>query len=510
MLYVTAIFISSLLSVSAAEPLLPQKPGGQWVLNTIYAPDPIQFEIQSVTTYGPRTVIDFLQTYPWATYSLLLSQNANGLSFEGFRVGGATYWAASPTPLFRQDVTPGQTWSTALGTVGLLSKTGKATVEGQSVSGVYLYSVGSTSQIWGFRPGFGIVSYKLNGIDFTLTSNKAGSTPAPPQLSARSCPLVGLTAIPEDNQLTDAQRAGILQKATTAGSRNLIVGATWTQLEPSQGAYNLSRIDKELRLAANQNLPVVFNLRVPQTVAPALPGYLSGKSLNDPVVLSRLNELLKRIVPLLPPQVTWVNIGYEVDTFSFLRPQDVGGYMALFTSAKSRLKSLRPGISVGQVFSFDSTRANDQMFKQLVSNADHVAFTYYALSGDYEQREARSPAFDIPLMVSIAAGKPILLVEAGYSSNWAGEAAQSEFVSQLFGALRKAGGAIQLFSIWSYADIPASLLPTLSMEFGQTSDAFGQFITSTGLVRQSGAAKQSFTTFVSEASKTHAGACTGP
>ena len=62
-----------------------------------------------------------------------------------------------------------------------------------------------------------------------------------------------------------------------------------------------------------------------------MPTYLAGKSLNDPTVKTRLNALLTKIAPLLPPQVKWMNIGYEVDTFTFTNPTQLPSYLAMTT-----------------------------------------------------------------------------------------------------------------------------------------------------------------------------------
>ena len=479
------------------QPLVPANPGNQWVLKSIYTSAPITLSVKSTKAFGPRTVIDFQQIYPWATYSLLLSQDANGVSFEGFTFNGATYWSAAPAILFKTTASPGQTWTTPLGDVGLISKTATVEATGQTFTGVYLFSLGSSAQVWGFKPGYGVVSYTINGVEFKLNSGTGTPySPPNPNLQTRTCPSPGLTAIPEDSTITDAQREGILNLAMSVGSKNLIVGAAWSELEPAKGTYNLTRIANELQLAAKYNLATVLSLRVPQTASASLPSYLAGKSLNDPVVLTRLNALISLIAPLLPSQVKWINIGYEVDTYFFLNPSGLVQYLAMFDSARTKWKTLKPAISVGPVFSFDSTRANDQMFRSIVDRGDHISFTYYALTGDFEQRDPSSPAFDVPLMISMAAGKPILLVEMGYSSGLTGQTAQSQFFSSALSALRLAGGAVAMFSGWSYRDISASSVASISLQFGQSGPAFAQFITSAGLLDQNGVPKLAWPTFI--------------
>ena len=381
----------------------------------------------------------------------------------------------------------------------------------QTFTGVQLYSVGSSAQVWGFKPGFGIVSYTINNVEFTVSAaTSVAYNPLERQLSVRACPSAGLTSIPEDTSLSNAQREGALQISTAAGSKNIVIGATWAELEPTQGSYKLTRITNELQLAAKYNLAAVFNLRLPQTMTTTLPGYLAGKSLNDPVVLTRLSALISRLAAIFPAQVKWVNIGYEVDTYAFVNPSGLQAYLTLFDSGRAALKTLKPRISVGQVFSFDTSRSNNQMFQLLASRGDHISFTYYALTGTFQQRAPDSPAFDIPLMITMVAGKPVLLVEIGYSSAWAGQSAQAQFYSSAYSTLRKSGGSVAMFSAWSYRDVPAALVASLSLQFGQTGPEFSQFVTSTGLVDQFSSPKQAWYTFVSEAPAfATTSACTG-
>jgi hypothetical protein len=171
----------------------------------------------------------------------------------------------------------------------------------------------------------------------------------------------------------------------------------------------------------------------------------------------------------------------------------------MFSQGRTTIRTLKTGMSVGQVFSFDSSRANNEMYRNIFPAADHVAFTYYGLKGHYGQRDPNSPAADIPLMVAMAAGKQVLLVETGYSSAWSGQAAQAQFLSSVMTALRSNSGRIPLFSVWSYRDIPATQLPMLAMQFGQTSAEFNQFITSTGLVTETNTPKLAWSSFTTAA-----------
>jgi len=481
------------------QTLIPSATGNQWVLNSTLTPLPITFRIGTVTTYGSRTVMDFEQTYPWATYSLLLSQNNKGLSFEGYKFNGVTKWNDSPVPMFRLDASIGQSWSTPLGQVTLKSTSGTVQGNGRTFTGVYLFDLGSPAQTWGIAPGFGVVYFGVAGLEFKWSSGVSNASVIPTlDRSNRTCPVAGIASVPEDATISDAQREGALQLGMNLGSKNIVVSAPWSELEPARGVYNLTRIDKELKLAAKYNLSTVFTLRVPQTVAPALPSYLSGLPLNNTQVLARMDALLTRLIPLLNSSVKWINIGYEVDAYLNINPNGGAAFQTLYNAARAKIKAAKPGLSVGIVFNFDATRSQDLVYRALQPSLDHVSFTYYAITGDFQQRDMNSPTFDIPLMVSYAGGKPILLVELGYSSGWAGQSVQSQFFSNSYAALRRAGGSVPMFAVWSYRDIPAALLPKLQTIFGTTNTSFNNFITSAGLIDSNDIAKLALATVRTE------------
>jgi len=506
-LFVGALYFASAIN---GQSLIPASSGNQWKLTSIYTPSPITFSVISSRPYGSQTVTELSQVYPWATYSFLISENASGVLMEGLVLNGNTYWLPEPFPLFRTNATPGESWNTPVGPISLISKQSTVTSGGVTYTGVYRYSVGSASQIWQLKPGLGVVSYIVDGVEFKLSSSV--SNPAQvttPALQAKPCPKPGVTSIPEDASLTGTERENALQFALQMGSRNLIVGASWAELEPTQGSYSLARIKDEFRIATKYGLATVFTLRVPQTATAAMPTYLAGKSLNDPTVKTRLNALLTKIAPLLPPQVKWMNIGYEVDTFTFTNPTQLPAYLAMFDAAKSTMKSLNPSLSVGQVFSFDASRTSDEMFRQISSRGDHVAFTYYAISGSFEPRAATAPAKDIPLMIAMAQQKPVLLLELGYSTAKASPAAQAEFFDNALNTLRQSGGSVPFFSTWSYRDIPSKYSSTIATQFGQTDPAFSPFILSIGLIDGAGVPKPSWYVVDSNLKAFSAGSCTG-
>jgi hypothetical protein len=312
---------------------------------------------------------------------------------------------------------------------------------------------------------------------------------------------------------TTAMREAAFQEANAAGSKWVNVNATWRELEPSAGSYDLGRITDELRLARQAGQSAVLTIKVTETTVSGVPLDLLARPLNDTTVLARFDALVDRMAALLQDSnVGWVNIGYEVDTFLFLNPSQQAPFDALFQRGKARVKAYRASLPVGMVFSFDTTRMSDQMFQALKARADVISFNYYGLGPGFTHRSPSAPLSDIPLMLMLAEGKPVLLTELGFSTNGlnGSQSAQQEFLANAFTALRPTSGRIRGVSVWAMRDLPQALTMAIGNELGLAHDSnFLRFLGSAGLKTEQGATKPAWATFSTAAAQFQTlGSCT--
>ena len=222
-----------------------------------------------------------------------------------------------------------------------------------------------------------------------------------------------------------------------------------------------------------------------------------------------------QLLPQFQSQLKWVNLGYEVDGYFLAHPDQIPVYGALYSAGRTFVKSLAPAASVGVDFAFDNVHQNSAVFQMFSPYIDHVAFDYYAQDSSYLERSADAPTKDIPLMVLLAAGKPIILKEVGYSSGaGAGSSPdqQRAFMSNLFTAMRSAGGAFKGANVWALQDMPASAVQQIATLYNIGSNApMISFLGTLGLRDLTGNAKPAWSVFTSTTSAFMlAGTCQTP
>ena len=138
----------------------------------------------------------------------------------------------------------------------------------------------------------------------------------------------------------------------------------------------------------------------------------------------------------------------------------------------------------------------------LNSPSDVIILTYYPLQGDSQVLPATSPATDIPLMLSLAGGKPVVLQEAGYPSgapNASSEASQQQFVVDLFQAWHTAGNSLPFLSYFALYDFDQTTCAALGTYYGSADPAFLSYLCTLGLRHSDGSAKPAWGAFVTAA-----------
>jgi hypothetical protein len=494
-------------TLANAQPQFPLTTGSTWTLVSPYSPTPMKLTVEWSDTVGGQTVASVRFESSYQTYSMLLRSDASGVSMDGVAVSGIEMRFPEPSPLFPVSNQTGKTWPGGIGTVTLTGVNLTVKTPLGKYTGCSRYTVvfpdGST-QIWTVNPTTGFIQFGDPSWAFGLTTLKLvkGVTKQPG--APVNCPLLGLSAIPWNASLTDAQRDGALGVALAAGSKILTVNAPWSELESAPGVYNFDRVASELRLATKYNLPAVLTIGTIFSGAPAMPADLAaaGNSWADPVVAARFVAMLQSLKSSVPAQTKWLNLGYEVDTYLSQNPGQIAPYLTFLTSVKPQAKSIF-GISAGIVFSFDTTRASTAAFAQLQGVADHIAFDYYAVGPDFQQRDPAGVPSDLWLMNHLAAGRPVVINEAGYSTAAQTDSSnqrQATYFQNIFSALQLSSGSVVAVTAWSLNDMPAAQVQAAiaGLAVPPTPAAIA-YLGSLGLRDVSGNPKQAWTIFTTSA-----------
>jgi hypothetical protein len=495
-------------NLAYAQTQFPLNAGSAWTLRSPYMTTPMTLYVEWSDTVGSQTIASVRFNSIYQTYSMLLRSDATGVSMDGYAMSGVEMRFPEPVPMFPVSSQVGKAWAAGgLGTVTLTGVNLTVTTPLGKYTGCSRYTIafadGST-QIWTIKPGTGFVQLGDPSWAFSLSALTLSAAVTKPLGAPVNCPALGMSAIPWNAALTDAQRDGALGVALAAGSKILTVNAPWSELETGPGVYNFNRIASELRLATKYNLPTVLTIGSIFSGGPAMPADLNGKSWDDPVVASRFVAMLQNLKSQVPVQMKWLNLGYEVDTYIAQAPSQAAPYLKFLTTVKPQAKSIF-GVSTGIVFSFDSTRASTAAFSQLQGVADHIAFDYYGIGPDFQHRDPADVQADLWLMNRMASGRPLIINEAGFSTAALTNSStqrQATFFQNIFTALQQSSANVVAVTAWSLNDMPAAQIEAamagLTVPLTPTALAY---LGSLGLRDAAGNPKQAWTVFTTSASQ---------
>lgn len=497
-----AVLSAGLVSFAQASDLLPLQPGNKWRLANHGAEFVLTVEETVVSSGGTLARVHFQN--PYAAYSWLLLDDASGIRLAGYALNGIESYLDEPTPLFPANGTTGQVWTGMYTKVTQTASNVRVTTPlGTFRNGVEFevqYQDGSR-QRWVLAPGTGFIA----GGEKTFQLNLQSQTvkPAAAFIAPRlACVKSGIAAIPVDASLNTAAREAALAPALRAGGNLMSVSVAWNELEPSPGNYNTERVRDELAIAARNNMDVMLNIRPVDNIRDMRPGDLANSAWDSPAVVNRFAAAVDHLLAGLPPQVKWINIGYEVDPYFLGRPNDIAPFQRMFGVVKNMIRS-KSTTSVGMVFSFDVLRTNSYAFRSFDPYLDHVGFNYYVLqtSQTFRHRPTNAPILDSLIMRNLARGRSIIMPEAGYASHSAvggGPAAQAEFFQSLFTQLRSMPEAAAV-NVWAMNDMPENLVRQAVADYGIAPMANSvEFMSSLGAVAVGGSPKPAMTTLKTE------------
>jgi hypothetical protein len=291
--------------------------------------------------------------------------------------------------------------------------------------------------------------------------------------------------------------------AQGAGVRGVIATYTWSSLETTPGHIDVSSLQSGLSYYHQKGLQVLLGIQVINTVKREVPSDLETVPFDDPQFIGRFHALLDAVRAALSGTERYISIGNEVDVYLQAQPNEWASYTRFYTDAVSYLHTNSPSLFVGVTTTFAGySVASTAAVHTLNGPSDVIILTYYPLQGDSQVLAPTSPVTDIPLMQSLAGGKPIALQEAGYPSgtpNASSEALQQQFVTNLFQAWHDAGNNLPFLSYFLLYDFDQPTCTALGTYYGSADPAFLSYLCTLGLRHADGTSKPAWDTFLSAA-----------
>jgi hypothetical protein len=277
-----------------------------------------------------------------------------------------------------------------------------------------------------------------------------------------------------------------------AGANAIEAPQPWSTLEPAAGRFRLA--DVAAIVQGVRSVPGMQIMVIPaaiETTRRSVPADLRAAPWDSPRMVRSYRTLVARLAAHLSRQVRYVSIANEADVYLSAHPGQLPAFVRFARAEISELHRRAPWVQAGVTVTYDGlTSAQPRVAGTLARLGDAAIVTYYPLAGGFRMRSPRAPLRDIPRMIGLSHGRPLVIQEAGYAT--AGRvggspAEQAAFVHNVFSAWNRAPQAIPFVSFYSLFDQPAAACR-------DRSDATA-FLCSLGLHRRDGRAKPAWAAF---------------
>lgn len=291
------------------------------------------------------------------------------------------------------------------------------------------------------------------------------------------------------------------------GANGQFVSFKWDELESSSGVYPSDiwvRLEGDMEDAEARGLTQLFGLQVINTVAREVPADLASADWDSAAMISALENLLDRLLPLIRDRVHYLSIGNEVDVY-FLngREDEIAAYKALVDHARDYIHARAPEIKVGITITAGGwTGGRGDELLPLIEHNDALISTFYALHGNFQVLAPNHVSTLFPALVDVADGKPLVFQELGYPAsnlNGSSEAAQAEFVREVFAAWQGREQQIPFVNFFLLHDFPEDLIEDLALYYGIANPNFIAYLDSLGFRYRNGAPKAAWDMLLEEA-----------
>jgi hypothetical protein len=264
------------------------------------------------------------------------------------------------------------------------------------------------------------------------------------------------------------------EQTMDAGVGMLVGGASWRELEPEKGRYNLGDIQYLASVSQSRNIPFAYSLKIIETVHKAVPKDLANRPWNSPEMRGRVLRLIDEIAPALKTgQLRWFNFGYEVGGYLSQHPGEVADFVELYKAAAARVKELASGVQVSSTIAFMDIDMLNGPLAALNREMDYIAVTYSPINPGWTVREPAALHQDFATLKQLAGGRKILLQEIAYPTsplNNGSEEKQADFVRRAFEEIARDPGSFAAANFMMLGDLSDSDTENFGRFYGLPGD----------------------------------------
>ncbi len=334
----------------------------------------------------------------------------------------------------------------------------------------------------------------------SATTGSGGAGPGSRALAVAITP----AHMPDSTAKDSSDAVGL---ALEAGCNGIFDPITWSTVEATPGTIDVAELGAGLDLQRDAGFEtIVFSVWMINTTAKETPSDLMTVAFDDPEMKARFHALVDALAPQLEGRVQYFAIGNEVDVY-LAGTNGWAAFQSFFEDGAAYVREKLPGVKVGTALTLGGALAYPSEVASLTSQADVMIFTDYALGPEFAPLGPDHGADDLDTMVTIAAGKPVVVQELGYPAATllgSSEADQAAFVANALERWQVIGGdAMPFLSFFMLHDFSQPMCDDFASYYGLGGDErFAAYLCSVGLRSNDGTPKPAWSALVDGAAAT--------
>lgn len=316
-------------------------------------------------------------------------------------------------------------------------------------------------------------------------------------LQAHHCK-VALALMPQE-PLNEASYIKALQEQAGLQVQSLYVSLSWKELD-NNGTFNPKPLADQIGICKFLGVHPVICIKTLDTNNRNLPPDVATKAFDSAEMQQRWTNFIGQLAKQLPPDISAVSLGNEVDIYLGDHPTELAPYAKFLAIGKQKLRSEGVRAPIGVVTTFDGLENRKELVKNIQASQEAVFTTYYPMEGFQVQPVSNVPDH-FKQMTELAAGKSLYLTEMGYPAAAAcgsSDASQAEFVHAVFKQLSLYDRQIAFASYFVQTDFGDSFLDMFENYYHVKNGEFRAFLGSLGLTTTTGNRRPAYEVFAKD------------
>lgn len=307
---------------------------------------------------------------------------------------------------------------------------------------------------------------------------------------------IALSMMPTE-PLGEETMIGAIREEIKLGVQGAYVSVKWSDLENEQ-PFNAKAMQDAVGMSKFLGGDVVVCIKPIDTGVKSMPVALMNRGFDDPMVVSAWEDMLQKVIPLLPKNTKALALGNEVDVYLNNHPTELPAFLNFVKTTRAFLKGAGVKAPVGLITTFDGLQRHPDLVKQIQSNFDVTMMTYYPLTQNFQVLPMSDVGKHFDDMLAVAGSKPLILTEVGCpagEANKSNEDIQAEFIAKIFDQFKQRGSKITFANYFMQSDFPDQMVEMLEQYYQFKDDGFRSYLGSLGLKKSSGTPRKAFGEF---------------